>query len=81
MAVALLTGLMLGSLCKVWPWKVTLETIPDDHGELLPVVQQNVLPQVFIEGAVNLELLAAVGLAVLGFAVVVLLERWAKGPA
>ncbi len=79
--VALLTGLMLGSLRKVWPWKVTLEAIPDDHGELLPVVQQNVLPQAFIEGAFNVELLAAIGLAVLGFAVVVVLERWAKGPA
>lgn len=81
LTVALLTGLMLGSLRKVWPWKVTLEAIPDDRGELLPVLQQNVLPPLLIDGAVNLELLVAVGLALTGFVVVVLLERWAKGPA
>lgn len=81
LTVALLTGLMLGSLRRVWPWKVTLEAIPDDRGELLPVLQQNVLPPLLIDGAVNLELLVAVGLAMTGFVVVVLLERWAKGPA
>lgn len=81
MTVALLTGLMLGSLRKVWPWKVTLETIPGDGGELLPVLQQNVLPPLLVNGAINLELVVAAGLAITGFAAVVLLERWAKGPA
>ncbi len=81
LTVALLTGLMLGSLRKVWPWKVTLEAIADDRGELLPVLQQNVLPPLLVDGAVNLELLVAAGLAMTGFVVVVLLERWAKGPA
>ncbi|MCX7707187.1 MAG: DUF368 domain-containing protein [Anaerolineae bacterium] len=81
MTVALLTGLMLGSLRKVWPWKITLEAIPDDRGELLPVLQQNVLPPLLVDGAINLELVFAAGLAITGFVVVVLLERWAKGPA
>jgi putative membrane protein len=81
LTVALLIGLMLGSLRKVWPWKVTLESVADSSGELLPVVQQNELPPLLIQGAVNPEVLIAGGLAVAGFAVVVILERWAKGPA
>lgn len=79
--VALLTGLMLGSLRKVWPWKVTLEAIPDGHGELLPTVQRNVLPHVYLEGALNLEVIVASGLVATGFAVVLLVERWARRPA
>jgi putative membrane protein len=81
LTVALLTGLMLGSLRKVWPWKVTLESVADSSGELLPVVQHNELPVFFSQGAVNPEVLIAGGLAVVGFVVVVILERWAKGPA
>jgi putative membrane protein len=42
--IALLTGFMLGSLNKVWPWKNTLETYLDRHGEFQPLVQENVLP-------------------------------------
>ncbi len=42
--LALLTGFMLGSLNRVWPWKETLETYTDRHGELVPLVQANVLP-------------------------------------
>ena len=76
--VALLTGLMLGSLRKVWPWKETLAWITDSHGAMVPTVQQNVLPQLTVGGTVNLEVVVAVGLALLGFAVVVVLERLAN---
>jgi len=44
MAIALLTGLMLGSLRKIWPWKKTLEDSTDIDGKILPIVQLNVLP-------------------------------------
>jgi putative membrane protein len=42
--IAILTGFMIGSLNKVWPWKNTLETYKDRHGEFKPLVQENVLP-------------------------------------
>lgn len=73
--VALLTGLMIGSLRKIWPWKETLSTMLDSHGELVPVVQRNVLPALSVNGAFNTEILWAVGLALLGFFVVLLVER------
>jgi putative membrane protein len=67
--VVVLTGLMFGSLRKVWPWKETVETISDRHGELIPVVQRNVLP------ALGNDVALAMALAVAGFAVVLLIER------
>lgn len=42
--MALLTGFLIGSLNIIWPWKQTLETVVDRHGELVPVVQENILP-------------------------------------
>jgi len=45
MTIAVLTGVMIGSLRKVWPWKETIEFVTDRHGEMIPVVQQNVLPK------------------------------------
>lgn len=42
--VALLTGFMVGSLNKIWPWKEVMETYTNSHGEVLPLVERNVLP-------------------------------------
>ncbi len=83
LTVALLTGLMLGSLRKVWPWKLSLEFVEGRHGKLVPTVQENVLPALKVGETLNGELAAALGLALLGFALVVVLERWARrqGPA
>lgn len=45
--VALLTGFMVGSLHKIWPWKKVLVGIKDSHSELIPTVEQNVLPSLY----------------------------------
>jgi putative membrane protein len=42
--LALLCGVLVGSLSVVWPWKHALVTVADRHGELVPLVQRNVLP-------------------------------------
>lgn len=42
--VAVLTGFMIGSLNKVWPWKATLQTYFDSHGIEKPLVEANILP-------------------------------------
>ncbi len=43
--IAVLVGFMIGSLNKIWPWKLTLKTIVVE-GELRPLVEKNVLPSV-----------------------------------
>lgn len=71
--VALLIGLMIGSLRKIWPWKETLETIVDRHGELVPLVQVNVLPE-----ALTGQVMLALVLAIVGFVLVFVLDYWAS---
>jgi len=68
--VATLTGLMIGSLRKVWPWKETLESVIDLHGQMVPLVQSNILP-----GQWNGEVLAALSLMVAGLLAVLFLDR------
>ena len=72
--VAALTGLMVGSLRKVWPWKEDVAWILGRHGERVPTVQRNVLPDVGGEVVVAL----LVGLA--GLVLVMILEWWANKP-
>ena len=45
--VATLTGFMVGSLNKVWPWKETLETYTGSHGAVHPLVEANISPAAF----------------------------------
>lgn len=66
--IALLSGFMIGSLNKVWPWKETIETTIDRHGEEIPLVQKNILPDTYttITGEPNY-LLYGVLLLICGF--------------
>lgn len=72
LTVALLTGLMLGSLRKVWPWKQPLEWITGPDGKRIVTIEANVLP------AADAGFVVAVVLALVGLGVVLLLEAWAN---
>ena len=71
--IAGLTGLMLGSLRKVWPWKGTLESLVDIHGRVVPVVQVNTLP-----ARLDSEVIAALALIAAGLLTVIFLDRLGK---
>lgn len=45
--VALLAGFMIGSLNKVWPWKVATSTAEGLHGEVIILSERNVLPNAY----------------------------------
>jgi putative membrane protein len=78
LTLAFLTGLMLGSLNKVWPWKETLTWRTNSSGENVPVLQQNLLPGAYgdLTGQ-DPQLLLAVLLAVGGIVLVLGLEWFA----
>src|SRR5690606_11198792 len=42
--LAMLIGFLVGSLNVTWPWKQILKTVIDRHGEVIPLVQRNILP-------------------------------------
>lgn len=72
--VALLVGFMIGSLWKIWPWKEVLETRVDRHGEVVPLVEANVLPTF-----ASLEFVFALGLALIAFFGFSYLDHLASG--
>ena len=46
--IGILAGFMLGSLYKVWPWKETLKTFVDRHGEVKPLIEGNIFPDEYL---------------------------------
>ena len=72
--LAILTGFMIGSLNKIWPWKRVLSTRIDRHGEEQIVQADSILPSSF-DG--NPELAMAILFAIIGFALIFLLEHFA----
>ncbi len=79
LTIALLAGFMIGSLNKIWPWKVTVETYTDSHGEIQPLLQDNVLPGRFISGTgADPQILWAVLLALAGFLLIFMFEGISK---
>lgn len=45
--IGVLAGFMIGSLNKLWPWKVVTENYIDRHGAVVPLLEKNVLPSAF----------------------------------
>jgi putative membrane protein len=57
-----LTGLVLGSLRKIWPWKKIVAVAYPGHGHVIPADMINVLPQQWTP-----EVAGAVAFCVIGF--------------
>ncbi len=74
LTLAVLTGFMIGSLNKIWPWKKILSTRIDRHGDEVPLLERSVLPSSF-EGEPLL--VYAIIFVIIGFLVIFLLERLA----
>ncbi len=79
MTIAILAGFMIGSLNKVWPWKIVKKSIVDDEGEIIPLIEHNVLPHQYQEATGNNAFLGyAIVLAIVGILVVLLIEHFSK---
>lgn len=82
--IAALTGLMIGSLRKIWPWRVDVAWLTDAAGNLvldshgLPrPIQEKLLAPDFSSSAGLTEFGLALVLAVIGFGLILLLDRQA----
>lgn len=69
--MAALTGLMIGSLRKIWPWKSMTTMVLD--GTENSAIMVNILPQ-----QLNIEVLIAIALALFGGLIVLMLQRLAE---
>lgn len=45
--LALLTGFLVGSLLKIWPWRNVVQTRVNSKGEEVPFIESNVLPAAY----------------------------------
>ena len=70
--LAFLTGLLVGSLNKVWPWKQTLSYRTNSHGQEVPYIQENVWPTAY-QSLTGSEAYLVEGLGLMGFGVLLVL--------
>jgi len=80
-SVAVLTGFLIGSLNKIYPWKNVLETFikhpGTDKEEIIPIVIENVSPYKFTElGLGEHQLGLSIVCALVGVVVIVVLDRF-----
>ncbi len=76
--IALLTGFLVGSLNKIWPWKkvVEVQEIMRKDGVHEVIIEENTLPNHFMEHTGNdPQLLYAILLALGGFLLIFIMER------
>lgn len=74
--VALLAGFMIGSLNKIWPWKIPTSYRLNSEGLQVPLTEMNVTPKHFMEITGNDPfILHAVLFIVVGIFLVVIIER------
>jgi putative membrane protein len=72
LTLAILTGFMIGSLNKIWPWKEVLKTRINSEGEEVTVIEKSILPNTY-DG--DPQIVTAVGLMAVGFITILILER------
>jgi len=73
--LALLTGFMVGSLNKVWPWKKVLSSRLNSDNQTVPFTEKSIMPFNF-DG--DNQLLLAIVLMVIGFLTIFVLEKRAN---
>jgi putative membrane protein len=73
--LAVLTGFMLGSLGKLWPWKSTISYQIKADGTQVPVIQEPVMPDLYTHlTGQDAEILSALCFALLGGVLVLALD-------
>ncbi len=77
LTLVFLTGLMIGTLPKIWPWKETLSWRTNSSGEQVPLLEKNLSPFDFETiTSQPAQLGLALALMVCAFALVLGLEKW-----
>ena len=72
LTLAIITGFMIGSLNKIWPWKEVLTFRTNSKGKQVPLNEESISPFNF-DG--DPQLLQAVGLMVFGVLIILVLEK------
>jgi putative membrane protein len=71
LTLAILTGFMIGSLNKIWPWKEVLKTRINSKGEAVTLLDKSILPNAF-DG--DHQIVLAIVFMIIGIASILVLE-------
>lgn len=84
--LSFLTGFLLGSLNKIWPWQSVISTRSNSHNELVPFITKNVSPftyNIITDAEASLgvlvkspSLLPALTLIVVGILIIVVMDKF-----
>ena len=69
LVTAFMGGVIAGSLRKIWPWKETLRTAVDRHGDVIPILEKNIVP------GLSQETIFALFFIIAGFFVMLFIDR------
>jgi len=75
LTLAILTGFMIGSLNKIWPWKEILKTRINSEGEEVTLLDKSILPTSY-EG--DSQIVMAIVFIVIGFITILTLEYFGR---
>ena len=75
LTLAILTGFMIGSLNKIWPWKAILKTRINSKGEEVTLLDKSILPSSY-EG--DNQMVLAVIFIIIGIATILVLEYFGR---
>lgn len=70
--LALLTGFILGSLNKVWPWKEVISWRTNSKGQEVPLIEESILPSSYNGDS---QVIYAILLMIVGFLTIIILEK------
>jgi putative membrane protein len=70
--LAILTGFMVGSLNKIWPWKKVLTWRLNSEGLKVPLLEESVAPSAYIGDA---QVILAIVFMIVGFLTIFILEK------
>lgn len=72
LTLAMLTGFILGSLNKIWPWKEVLTWSENSKGHQVPLMEKSISPFSY---SGDPQIPFAVGLMIIGFLIIFILEK------
>ena len=77
--IAFLGGVMVGALNKIWPWKTVVESVVKPDGEVVSIVENNILPATYTEltGAPS-QILPAVIMFIVGLSIIFVVDNIAR---
>ena len=74
-----LGGVMFGSLNKIWPWKTVVESVVKPDGEIVPVLENNILPTTYTElTGDSSQILYAIIMLAVGLSIIFVIDRIAQ---